>query len=80
MIEGNFHFISAFWKGESAIIKIDNEQSKVHKINYTDLIKKYKTNIDIKPMEYIISEIKYNLTQLFQIYIIQRYNNIAQTN
>ena len=25
MIEGNFHFISAFWKGESAIIKIDNE-------------------------------------------------------
>ena len=35
---------------------------------------------DIKSTNIIISEIKYNLTQLFQIYIIQRYNNIAQTN
>jgi len=25
MIEGNFHFISALWRGESAVIKINDE-------------------------------------------------------
>jgi hypothetical protein len=42
------------------IIKIDNEQVKTHKINYIDMIKKYKTNVDLKPMEYIVSEVKYH--------------------
>lgn len=42
------------------IIKIDNEQVKTHKINYADLIKKYKSNVDLKHMEYVVSEVKYN--------------------
>jgi len=25
MIEGNFHFISALWQGDSAIIKVDDD-------------------------------------------------------
>ena len=36
MIEGNFMFISAFWTGETAIIKIDDEIYWMDSHNWED--------------------------------------------
>jgi len=42
------------------IFKIDNIQTKIHHINYKDIIRKFKIEQNLKPYEYVISDIQYH--------------------
>jgi hypothetical protein len=48
------------YKISENLIKIDNIQLKTHRVNYLDMIKKYKLSISNNSLEYIISEVRYN--------------------
>ena len=60
------------------IIKIDKLQTKLHNVDYTNLIKKYKTSIELKPYEQIISFVEYiNLKKYVTIYSPLIFKNLT---
>jgi hypothetical protein len=63
------------------LIKIDNIQLKTHRVNYHDLIKKYKLSISNNSLEYVISEVRGNdLRKFVYFYSPLIFKNKTRTN